>query len=127
MADDMGNDPIQHEEILSRLHTAYKADIISFEFIQKHLEIDMIAKDCTDEEWDNWLDSIVENDAYTCVEDFVRSICGCPVQYDYDHARMVERIDVYYFDNDIHIPAAPKPMQQFKGGYHDEKVEWKLK
>ncbi|AZU98360.1 hypothetical protein SEPL_009 [Salmonella phage SE_PL] len=124
--EDMGNEDIQHEEILERLHQGHIDGIFTPEFVNKHFDLELPAVDCTDEEFDDWLDSVVLNNGYNDVEDFIHQTLGYPVQYDSDFARMVERVHVYFFEEDLHIPDAPKPITTFDGAYRADKVDWKM-
>lgn len=127
-ADDMGNDDIAHEEILSRLWDCVQSGIITKEFFDRFLPDVEFPTGSTDEEHDDWLDRVAQADGYEVVGDMVREFCGYPVQYEYDFARMVERVNVYYFDEDFKVPDMPGTVAKFDGswGERNSTKEWKL-
>lgn len=126
--DDMGNDNIDHEEILTRLWSGIESGIITKEFFDLFLEEVEFPVIGDDYEHDNWLDRVAQSEGYEAVEEMVRNFCGIPEQYEMNHARMVENVKVHFFQEDFHVPDMPPAIAQFSGAWCERSkiTEWKL-
>lgn len=126
--DDMGNEDIQHEEILDRLWNGIENGIITKEFFDRFLDEVEFPVIGTDEDHDNWLDRVAQSGGYEEVENMVRGFNGYPVQYECNFARMVENVRIHYFEEDFKVPNMPPALVTFSGSWSDRKstVEWKL-
>ena len=126
--EDMGNDNIQHEEILDRLWYCIEGGTITKEFFDRFMgdvEFPVIGDD---QAHDDWLDRVAQSGGYDEVEDMVRGFCSYPMQYDHDFARMVEKAQIHYFAEDFKVPEMPPAIAEFDAGWgnRNRNKEWKL-
>lgn len=126
--EDMGNEDIQHEEILDRLWDCIGNGTITKEFFDRFLAEVEFPVFGTDEEHDDWLDRVAQAGGYDEVEEMVRGFMGYPVQYDSNFARMVEGVRIHHFEEDFKVPDMPKALAQFSGAWSERNStkEWKL-
>lgn len=127
--DDMGNDQIAHEEILCRLYDAYHAGVITEKYFNRFLcDVELPPLLNSDENFDEWLETVVKNEGYDEVADMVREFLGCAIEYDYDHARVVSDVRVYFFDTPFEVPPAPKHLINFDGSWKNraDQSEWTI-
>ena len=126
-SDDMGNEDIQHEEILDRLWNGIQHGFITSEFFKRYLDIEFPVGS-TDDDHDDWLDRIASTGGFAKVQSMVHKFLGFPVSYDIDFARMVENVEVRYFEQEYVVPALENPLASFDGSWQERhKVDpWKL-
>lgn len=117
-ADDMGGTHLDHQEMLTRLFDNYKNGKLTLEFISTFIESPFPSISSTEEDFEDWLDSIASE--YGDVEDRLHELLGYPVSYDTEYMRVVSKVEVHYFDEDFVVPDLPKPQFVFDG-------DWRVK
>lgn len=128
-AADMGGGDMQHEEILTRLFDNYKDGKFSTEFIERFIDGKKLPElNCTDEEFEDWLDSCATDGVFTDIEEELHCLLGYPVNYDENYARVVSEVSVFYFEEEFIVPAAPEPIKKFSGKWNKDSIYecWQL-
>lgn len=127
-SDDMGNEDIQHEEILDRLWNGIEDGIITKEFFDRFMgdiEFPVIGDD---EAHDDWLDRVAQNGGYEDVEDMVRGFLSYPMQYESNFARMLESVVIHHFEQEFKVPAMPPALTKFDASWSERgsNTVWKI-
>ena len=127
-SNDMGNDDILHEEILSRLWDCIKKGTITEAFFARFLSDVEYPTIGDDYAHDDWLDRVASSDGYSEVEDLVHSLIGYPVNYESNFARCVDNVRIYHFDQAFKVPDMPNPIKRISGAWSERanKEQWKL-
>ncbi|AKY01997.1 hypothetical protein AU097_gp126 [Klebsiella phage JD18] len=119
----LGNNDYNHEAILEKLHTEQK--YVTPEFSKKFFGVDVPAYDCSDEEFDAYLDN-----HYSCSNEVMYAIqawLGNPIEYDYDFMRVFEKVEIFDIKEEIRIPDAPVAFHvgiTYKQKESPLKVDW---
>lgn len=113
--DDLCNDDITDEAIIELLMVKYHESEISAHFINKFFGLDTPPNEnCTDEEYYNY---IKEQSDHDDIMENLHSFLGTPVDYDYDFARVVSNVSVYFFPEGFTVPEMPPVLVKFDGSW----------